>query len=422
MRRWSLLLAGAALWLFLAAVPALADGGPHVKTINNGQAPGGLTADTCAGCHRAHTGNGEFLLTVSEETTLCLTCHGAGGTGATTNVVNGVQYVPSTLNAWNRTGTILGALRDGGFVTAAIGSDKAYKTMGALMPYGYASTAKVPVMKDAGGTIAGAPVTSAHMPVPGSPLSGFTGTTWGNITKTDGGPTGSTIGATGGTLECGACHNPHGNGNYRILQPQPVVAGSADFQAAAAPGVAVTDAPLPPATDTRNYTVIQTAGGAGTLLASQAGAYSPVAGDYLRRTVPWSGGGANDAPNGVAATFNAQINAWCVTCHTRYLSTGGEDPTNANAIFHSRHYSANSTRTPVCTTCHVGHGSNAAMTPGGYSASVNYPGDPVGTASRPGDSRLLKVDNRGICQTCHDPTGTLTTGDSVGTLPNPLTP
>src|SRR3990172_2215405 len=79
-----------ALWLILAAVPALADGGPHVLTTNNGSL--GLNADGCAGCHRAHTAQGPMLLTAEDATALCKTCHGASVTGATTDVMTGVQY------------------------------------------------------------------------------------------------------------------------------------------------------------------------------------------------------------------------------------------------------------------------------------------------------------------------------------------
>ena len=61
MRRVALLFAGGALWLFLAAIPVLADGGPHVASINSGA--GGITADSCAGCHRAHTAQGCLLYT-----------------------------------------------------------------------------------------------------------------------------------------------------------------------------------------------------------------------------------------------------------------------------------------------------------------------------------------------------------------------
>jgi predicted CXXCH cytochrome family protein len=414
-------------------MPALADGGPHVKGLNNGTGAGGLTADTCAGCHRAHTAQNDKLLIKSSITELCLSCHGGGATGATTNVVNGVQFKPASASdqLHRDAGVILGALRGGGFATAAIGSSSAYKAIGAFNTSSghFASIAKVPVQQS-GSAITGASVTSAHMIVPNSPLATgfFTGTVWGNLTTS---PGDNVVGATGGTLECTSCHNPHGNGNYRILRGAavdlPTIDGGSDFTAGTYS--AVTDALLPPSdsstgtfTDTRNYTVIQTAGGTGTLLASQiSGTYTNLAGDYLHKTVPWNAysGGTADAPNGQPLTYNAQINAWCVTCHTRYLSGGSADLTNANAIFHNRHYAANSTRAPVCTTCHVAHGTNAVMTPGGYSASVPYPG---GAAAPPGDSRLLKVNNRGICQTCHDPTGTLGTGDSVGPLPTPYAP
>ncbi len=71
-------------------------------------------------------------------------------------------------------------------------------------------------------------------------------------------------------MDCVSCHNPHGNGQYRILNPipDPAVAGGDTFVPAAV-AATVTDAALPPAGDARNYTVIQTNGGTGTLLASQ---------------------------------------------------------------------------------------------------------------------------------------------------------
>jgi predicted CXXCH cytochrome family protein len=105
-----LLIAAGSLWLFLAAVPALADGGPHVASVNNGVSS--LTADSCAGCHRVHTANGPMLLQAASEEELCLSCHGAASTGATTDVETGVQYVPEADGT--RTATQLGALRGGG--------------------------------------------------------------------------------------------------------------------------------------------------------------------------------------------------------------------------------------------------------------------------------------------------------------------
>ena len=123
MRRWTLLLAGAALWLFLAAIPALADGGPHVAAANSGAST--LTADSCAGCHRAHTAQGALLINAPTEEELCLTCHGAAGTGATTDVMTGVQYTPGTTTV--RGTTQLGALRNGGFDQARIASGSVYR-------------------------------------------------------------------------------------------------------------------------------------------------------------------------------------------------------------------------------------------------------------------------------------------------------
>ncbi len=396
MRRWTLLLAGAALWLFLAAIPALADGGPHVASVNNGT--GGLTADSCAGCHRAHTAQNDVLLLQASTQNLCLSCHGAGATGATTNVQLGVQYAMGSTPSDRNPDVILGALRNGGFQTAAIAS-----ASGVRLAYtsGTATrqTAKVPVSPIA-------PVTSTHFDILDPEASGVA---WGNGAL-------GTAGAGGtGILGCTSCHNPHGNGQFRILNPIPTLDQPNGF-AAATTGANVTDAALPPAGDTRNYTVIQERGG--TLLASQAAAFPSNAGDYLHRRVPWnatvSGTYSSDAPNGDAVNFDSQINAWCAQCHTRYLAAEGSGDTT-DAIFHNRHFTG---RDVVCTTCHVSHGSNAQMT-GPYSSDMTFPG---GAAAPVGDSRLLKVDNRGTCQLCHDPTGTITTGQQVGPNPVPVVP
>ena len=109
MRRWTLLLAGAALWLFLAAVPALADGGPHVASVNNGAsvADGRQLRRLPPGPHRP----GRHAPRRPAEEELCLTCHGAASTGATTDVVTGVQYVARRPTA-PAAATQLGALRE----------------------------------------------------------------------------------------------------------------------------------------------------------------------------------------------------------------------------------------------------------------------------------------------------------------------
>ncbi len=140
--------------------------------------------------------------------------------------------------------------------------------------------------------------------------------------------------------------------------------------------------------------------------------YTPTAGDYFHRGVPWNTRTNNDAPNGLTS-FNSEITAWCSACHTRYYSEDdGTNPT-PNTIFKYQH---NTQSNRACTTCHVSHGSNAQMD-GTYSSTYTYPDGRVSA-----NSRLLKIDNRGTCQACHDPTGTFGPSNSVGPVPVPLVP
>ncbi len=205
MRRWALLLGGAALWLFLAALPALADGGPHVAATNNGASV--LTADSCAGCHRAHTAQGQYLINAPTEEALCLTCHGAQGAGATTDVITGVQYISGAQHAV--AGTQLGALRGGGFEQARIGTPE-------RVLYPRSSAGEISARpKVAVGSAAD--TTSAHIALAGVSFTN-PGIAWGN------GANGSGAGPSV-ELTCASCHNPHGNGQYRILNPMPDPAG-----------------------------------------------------------------------------------------------------------------------------------------------------------------------------------------------------
>ena len=399
-----------AAWLFLAAVPAFADGGPHIASQNSGVSS--LTTDSCAGCHRVHTAQAPMLLK-SDEEGLCLTCHGASVTGATTDVESGLQYAVD-----NNDTAILGALRSGGFVSARIATATPARSR-----YDSGMTdfyAKVSV------GAAGA-VTSAHLPA----LAGLTqpGVAWGNGAN-DSGP-GPTV-----TLGCASCHNPHGNGQYRILNPIPDPAEiSGTFTPVAAPGARLTvENPDATESDTKNYTVIQQRGPAFLLFADDVTAlgFGPTTGDYFRRYVPWnvepSGSTGRDAPNGLPTSFTLQMNNWCLSCHTRYSS---DDPNSERVdpisgepdmVFRFQHQTTTNGQT-VCTTCHVSHGSNATMT-GPFSSVFPYPDDPTTAppALTSASSRLLKVDGRGTCQLCHDPTDTVLPGDYSGPIPAPGVP
>ena len=425
----SMLVSGA--WLLLAAIPVLADGGPHVSSVNSGVST--LASDSCAGCHRAHTAQGEKHINAASEQDLCFTCHGAATAGATTDVMTGAQYAIATDGT--RSATLLGALRGGGFDQARLASGTPARNFRTLPG---SVLAKV-------STGAAADVTSAHLNLA---MNGLTAPTvaWGNAGLGTG--PGATV-----SLGCASCHNPHGNGKYRILNPIPAPAATTAglFVPIAAPGASITDAALPAAGDARNYTVIQVkpeVGGTYMLLASDvldafkisdgntatnptkvwpAGTYTSSAGDYWHVRVPWNdGSGTADAPNGIpggATAFTTQMAAWCSACHTRYYAQPGS-PVNPSGdpLFKYQHQTTGSATT--CTTCHVSHGSNARMG-GTYSLGMPFPD---GTAvsynigGTTGDSRLLKVDNRGTCMLCHDPTGTITTGTYTGPATVPGVP
>jgi predicted CXXCH cytochrome family protein len=240
--------AGALLLLCVTPTIALADNGPHERSQS-------LTTGQCAGCHRVHTAQSSKGLLKVAQSQLCYSCHGGIGAGASTNVQfgyakDGLTGLPDGADPG---GAMVGALRAGGFATSWIASGRAYRPMvlaagssqldpgvygtttswtppaGMALPPGvsldangqlpanYTSTS---VVSPDGRTIltkvvpvaaAGAPTTSAHsLGVAGS-------TAWGN----GGLSSAPDAGRTGVTLECGSCHDPHGNGNYRILKPVP---------------------------------------------------------------------------------------------------------------------------------------------------------------------------------------------------------
>jgi hypothetical protein len=199
-----------------------------------------------------------MLLKAADEEALCLTCHGSAGVGATTDVLTGVQYKvalpPGSAGQGTADTVLLGALRNGGFDQARIDAGNAARRS-------YAAGISVDFVTKVG---VGGPedVTSAHLALPDNGLT-MPGIAWGN--GADGSGAGPAV-----NLSCASCHNPHGNGQYRILNaiPNPT-ATSGTFTPVVAPGAVVTDSPAdnPDAaeSDTKNYTVIQTKGTVGSL-------------------------------------------------------------------------------------------------------------------------------------------------------------
>ena len=443
-KRLALPVAIAAAWLLLAAGPAFADGGPHVKTVNNGTGGGGSPAlgGDCASCHRAHTAAAADLLTATVPT-LCTNCH--NGTKATTDAQNGIQYKPTgTAGVYDNTpGNVLGALRGGGFVSALIDSGNAARlvTAGVLPPLSPTDFAgHVGVLQT------GQKVTSTH---------GGMGTVWGN-----GAPNTSAAdpGPGGVTLTCTSCHNPHGNGQYRILNTLPGEDWSAPFAPTNAGGVQVAEvSPLTlSAGQVRNYTVLGSTNGLTTGVLGTA-----TDGDYWRAqfdpsglttwtrvppnpkdvmNVGWNGSrpvNSSSNPGGTQPpNSNGLMTAWCIQCHTRYNGLPSQDPVTGDVgpssivpmlpmdkLFTFKHGTAKT----GCEQCHVSHGSNAVLSSLGsltledpsQTTPPTVPNAGAGGATVSADSRLLKIDNLGTCNMCHDPTDTVAGGDYTGPIPTP---
>lgn len=346
----------AALLLVLAfsADTASADAGPHVKGW-------GATPSECAACHRAHRGLAPLLL-LEEETALCESCHGDGAIGSTLNVFAGTNEADG------------GALRGGGFNTARIDTDD-------------------PSLRPAPVTIAALPQAGAE-PTASKHNVGSLQTAWGygGINAT------ADAGKVDFELECGKCHDPHGSGNYRALRTIPSellsygqaapswftkIWDDADADGKIDTGEDVwLDDENPKQYSTTNY-------------------WSPIS--YTDWWKDSDGDGNADTEQ-----TGRQVGKWCTTCHTRYLAPAGAyGADSGDAIFKYRHATDPSTRhtsatgpasPQSCFQCHVSHGSNAVVA--GSSATEENPDGSAGAGVN--DSRLLKMNGRGVCQKCHN--------------------
>ncbi len=338
------LIAGTTAILSMGAMPALADNGPHVSSAFGAGVAGsvttGVNTDRCAGCHRAHTGQGAFLLTATDETQLCYTCHGESGTGATTNVMDGIKYSAGTTGANkaltagqpSNNSVIEGALRGGGFVKAAIGTGHMFQyynttvastctrtegTAGGckfaeLIPPLYTSytgdtSSSTAASGATGVTNSGTYVleaaTSAHS------VDSSTQIAWGS------GTSGSYTNDATVNLSCVSCHDPHGNGNYRILRPIPTGAASGT------PAVTIADSGTKTYT-TSNYWLVDDPNSTQITVATAATSVY------------------------ASSNFLFNISAWCATCHNR--------------LFDGSSSWANALQNPVATSVTLAKGAGTA--------------------------------------------------------------
>ncbi len=306
MKRVLLLIVLAFVLVVVGVNPVLANGGPH-----GGYTP---TTDACAGCHRAHTATGPNLLVSDGTYELCISCHGATGSGANTNVEDGLYLSSRDDSAGN------------GDIGAANTPDNSPLLGGGFINY------------------QGAAVTSAHS------TDGTDALAWGhNVNR-------GQVGSLTEGLSCASCHDPHGSPNYRIINE--VVNGMVVF-------VAQVDETA------KDYDTEQWGAGTSSLCAACHGAY--------HRTLAGQGsiedGGSYTHRVNMAYNFGGNVNPETVGYGGYSLPLAEADQV-------------------VCMTCHLPHGTSAVMT--GIADGAGLPG---GTSAA--DSALLRLDNRGVCEVCH---------------------
>lgn len=397
-RKITLALALAALVALALPAVATANFGPHGNYL--------LDTDACAGCHRAHTSVSSItwtnesgtersaLLTTSatELWQFCYACHDATSQGADTNVQDGVYE-----------GTLYGdqgaVLNSGGFEY-----------------------------------LDNAPVTSTHV---------MNGASWGAYGGGFNG--GGEVGANGQIpgadvgesvpikMDCGSCHDPHGSANYRILKSY--VNGNA------VGGYVPSGDPTDPNPDGWVQSVEEGWPAGGFRLHTEYPDYVP---SY---TTPMYAKGYDMLTN--AENPAKGMSGWCSGCHSTYMTESSVYNSGDGSGLKTRHrhpmnvemanyegpmdlaigalddagiplahdLGANGvianedTDWIECLTCHRAHGTAATME--GYAAlGTQEPAtgaysvlDTDGVARNlfvASDSALLRRDNRGVCEACHN--------------------
>jgi hypothetical protein len=254
-------------------------------------------------------------------------------------VIDGIGYALGGTQNGSQD-TVQAALRGGGFSHALIGSAKATKELYLCGTSLRARNQNIPVLA------AGQVTTSSHRVAGVTALSGIASTAADD---------------TAVVLQCTSCHDPHGNGSYRILRSLPAGAGTST---PAAP-VRIPDARVKVYTTTNYW------------LTGDSGVPTSVNGVL----------GGTDVPDG----FISNIAQWCTSCHTaRHSNPKSKMGTGEN-----------------CITGHVAHGSNASMS--GQGARTSMSGGEIvqvrtadGSAAPCVSSRLLRVDNAAACLMCHN--------------------
>lgn len=376
--------------------------------------------DACAGCHRAHTSVSTITWTntadpaeqrsallVTTATTMqefCYACHDATGQGANTNVEQGV-YESDTGDPTDPN-VIGGDLNGGGFEE-----------------------------------FQGMSVTSTHV-TNGSSWGAYGGGYYGQAdVGADGQNPEANLGETVPiVMDCATCHDVHGTSNYRLLKS--VVFGNT------VGGYVPSADPQDPHPNAWVQSVEEGWPDGGFRLSTPYPNYKPnyTAARYAK---------GYDVVDGVTGAINDAkgMSGWCAGCHATYINDSGNSdnefaaynagdgmgflvrhrhpvntemanylgPDASNMIIETQQlplgHDLSETVTGAdapdnadtdwvdCMSCHRAHGTSAAME-GWANEKADFENDEIpsfiANSGTGVPSALLRLDNRGVCQSCHN--------------------
>lgn len=401
---------------FMIGSVALANNGPH----------GNYTVDTdqCAGCHRAHTADSGVTWVDSQGgarsallygapssvmTDYCYTCHGDGAPGAGTDVQNGIfDSSQGTLYAGDSVTD--GTLNGGGFDMI-------------------------------GGSLTGSDVESSHV------LDANGIYAWGDTKAYD---SATHDGGTTIWMDCTSCHDPHGSSNYRILNDTVNGNKVGGYNGSnATPWVISAETGYPGGNLTTggfdldtlypgydpNYTTQSLGNDTSKPNKNMSGWCGACHGAYMLRSSAYDAGdGANgvwvdsvtrhrhpvnvtvwamSSDAGAARVGDREINITIANQETRWGAGNAiELPLEDNVSFGTQN-AVDSRDVIGCLTCHRAHGTEATMTgwadaaldtDNGGNVVIEGPNTNTGSdgVSPSNDGALLRADNRGVCERCHN--------------------
>jgi predicted CXXCH cytochrome family protein len=454
LKRFSLVLALAMILCLAFVGSAYANFGPHGGYAND--------TDSCAGCHRAHTSfstvqwvdgtdtptshSALLVGSASTMTEFCNACHGDTAPGAATNVQSGVfDSGPSgasgiALGAASGTNPANGTYpADGGSVAVAYQTASQFN---APLNGGGFDRMPSPYQWETNATVAYQQTTSAHN-------MESVGVLWGAGNASD-----QTL-----ALDCTSCHDPHGTSNYRLLKANVngvtvggyesdgitpnafVFSNETGYPAAGwlkhGDGAAQMLAYRPNYTQTDDTPILHKyADGSKSLSVWCAACHTQYAqrdGSAADPDATYDYGTAEpnaafnaglgvvgaqtrhrhpvdvNLDNGKASNANKTLTEAVVDGRTKTDGTLGN--TNWVPLEHNTNSAVGFEDNFIgCLTCHRAHGSGVAET--GYAAAhlaKNASGvwGPVrdgvpGVDPAKGSSNLLRADNRGVCERCHN--------------------